>query len=116
MSLVPTAVSLAVERSVSSLDSPHSSPRANTQAATTPASTSQNNKELQAINESPISKIRLFNRKTPNSPLPAAKLSTPLSPLASPFTEPKFHIRSAAGSPIKISSVGANLVETLRKA
>ena len=116
MSLVPTAVSSNIEVSVTPSKSTHASPRGGNKLTTTPSSTPQNNKELLAIDASPVSKFRLFNRKSPTSPLVAAKWLAPHSPLTSPYTEPRFRVPSSAGSPIKISSVGTSLVTKLNEA
>jgi uncharacterized protein len=116
MSLVPTAVSSNIEVSVTPSSSTHASPRGDNKLTTTPRSTPQNNKELLAIDASPLSKFRLFNRNSPISPLVAAKWLAPHSPLTSPYTEPRFRVPSSAGNPINISSVGASLVTTLNEA
>ncbi len=116
MSLVPTAVSSKVEISVTPSDSTHASPRSSNKLTTTPRLTPQNNKKLLAIDASPLSKFRLFNCKSPTSPLGAAKWLAQPSPLASHYTEPRFRVPSSAGSPIKISSVVTSLVTTLEEA
>ena len=116
MSLVPTATPLVVTPSVAPLNTSLGSSRTSTTVATAGQSSSQTANELILTAQSPVSKNRLINRITPNSPFGSRTRSAPQSPLLSPYTEPRLRVRNSEKSRTVPTSIRADILMVLSEA